>query len=187
MITPREIPKFLQSRIDSEIVYHRALTLGICSPSLKKRGTLNQGLTRKLMRYIMLFAILFLLTWVINSHKYRHHSKSLRWTYSPLLYENTHLLWHHFPAFSQRGREWWEWCSFRPSGLVWRDERVALLIKHYPFSVSHCEHYWQALDLELERNLPGVPVITRLGTYSLSAFACVCVWVCEKEDGLVSP
>lgn len=124
----------------------------------------------------MLCAILFLLTWVIHSHTYRHHSKSLRWTCSPLLYENTHLLWHHFPAFSQRGREWWEWCSFSTSGLVWRVERVALLIKHYPFSVSHCGHYWQALDLELERNLTGVPVIPRLDTYSRCVFACVCVW-----------
>lgn len=61
---------------------------------------------------------------------------------------------------------------------MWRVERVALLIKHYPFSVSHCGHYWQALDLELERNLTGVPVITRLD--SQCVFACVCVCVKEK-------
>lgn len=82
---------------------------------------------------------------------------------------------------SQRRGQRWEWCSFRTSGLVWRVERVALLIEHYPFSVSHRGHYWQALDLELERNLTGAPVITRLDTYSQSVFACVCVCVWKRR------
>lgn len=56
------------------------------------------------MSSITLCAILLLLTWVIHSHTYRHHSKSLCWTYSPLLYENAHLPWHHSPAFSQNGK-----------------------------------------------------------------------------------
>lgn len=38
-------------------------------------------------------------------------------------------------------------------------------ITHYPFSVSHCGHYWQATDLELELNLTGASVITRLDTH----------------------
>lgn len=48
---------------------------------------------------------------------------------------------------------------------MWRVERVELLITHYPFSVSHCGHYWQAMGLELELNLTGASVITRLDTH----------------------
>ncbi len=38
-------------------------------------------------------------------------------------------------------------------------------VTHYPLSVSHCGHYWQAMDLELELNLTGASVITRLDTH----------------------
>lgn len=50
-----------------------------------------------------------------------------------------------------------------------RVESQELLITRYPFSVSVSGHYWQAMDLELELNLTGASVITRLDTHRTEA------------------
>lgn len=93
------------------------------------------------------------------------------------------ISWNHLekPSQAQESNE-----SAAPTGLVWR-----VSITHYPLSVSHCGHYWQAMDLELELNLTGASVITRIGhtknrnTHSPLAL-CVRVFVCKREDCPVS-